>query len=174
MNLNVHQVQTAAPPFRMPITIRIYSGTNEYDFEVENQFEYHSYDFTVPTEPDSLALDPDHWILKETIEVTEVDKDDQPILPNSVELFSPYPNPFNGSVNIAFSVEGASQELSVDIYDLLGRKVKTLADEYYEPGYYVLTWDGRGDYNNNLSSGAYFVLLRAGDISQTKKVLYIR
>ncbi len=174
VNLDVHQVQTAAPPFRMPLTIRIYSGVNEYDFEVENQFEYHSYDFNVPTEPDSLALDPDNWVLKEATELTSIDEGDRPILPNSVELFSPYPNPFNGSVNISFSVEGASQELSVDIYDLLGRKIKTLVNENYEPGYYVLTWDGRGDYNKTLSSGAYFVLLRAGDISQTKKILYIR
>ena len=174
VNLNVHQVQTAAPPFRMPITIRIYSGTNEYNFEVENQFEYHSYDFTVPAEPDSLALDPDHWILKEVSELTSIDDGDQPILPSSVELLSPYPNPFNGSVNISFSVEGSPRKLSVDIFDILGRKVKALATDNYQPGYYILTWDGRGDNNKNLGSGAYFVLLRSADISQTRKILYIR
>ncbi|UCC78594.1 MAG: T9SS type A sorting domain-containing protein [Candidatus Zixiibacteriota bacterium] len=173
VHLDIHQVQTAAPAFRMPITIRIYSGTNEYDFEVENQFEYQSYDFNVAAEPDSLALDPDNWILKEDSELTS-EEGWQPVLPDRVELLKPYPNPFNGSVNISFAIEGSSRELTIDIYDIMGRKVKTLADENYEPGYYVITWDGRGDRDSDLSSGAYFVLMRSGEYSQTKKILYIR
>jgi aminopeptidase N len=174
VHLDVQQVQTAAPPFRMPITIRIYSGVNEYDFEVENQNAYHSYDFIVPTEPDSLILDPDNWILKETIEVTSIDDDEEPILPNRVKLHSPYPNPFNGSVNISFSIEGSPQNLTINIFDIMGRKVKTLTNDIYETGYYVLTWDGRGDDGNDLSSGAYFALLRTGDFSQSKKISYLR
>lgn len=174
VNLDVHQVQTAAPPFRMPLTIRIYSGTETYDFEVLNQLEYHTYNFNVPTEPDSLAIDPDLWVLKETQDVTSVDKGEQPPVPDRVELLLPYPNPFNGSVNISFSVEGRPQGLSVDIYDLLGRKVITLAGGNYEAGYYMLTWDGRGEGNADLSSGAYFVLLKSGDRTQTKKITYIR
>jgi aminopeptidase N len=174
VNLVIQQVQPAAPPFRMPLTIRIYSGVNEYDFEVLNQNGIHTYNFSVPTEPDSLAVDPDHWVLKETAEVVSIDQNQQSILPQSVELSSPYPNPFNGSVNISFSVEGAPRELSIEIYDILGRKVITLAKGNYETGYHMLTWDGRGEDNQSLTSGAYFVLLRAGEISRTKKILYIR
>jgi hypothetical protein len=174
VNLVIQQVQTAAPPFRMPLIVRIYSGIDEYDFEVLNQNGIHTYSFNVPSEPDSLAVDPDHWVLKETAEVVSIDQNQQPILPESVELSSPYPNPFNGSVNISFSVEGTPRELSIEIYDILGRKVITLTEGNYETGYHMLTWDGRGEDDQSLTSGAYFVLLRAGDFSRTKKILYIR
>jgi hypothetical protein len=174
VNLVIQQVQPAAPAFRMPLTIRIYSGVNEYDFEILNQDEIQSYNFNVPSEPDSLVIDPDLWVLKETAEVVSVDEGDRPELPDRVELLSPYPNPFNGSVNIAFSVEGSSRDLAIEIYDLLGRKVKTVAAENFQPGYYTITWNGRGDDNTELGSGAYFVLLRSGDNSQTGKISYIK
>jgi len=174
VNLVIQQVQTAAPPFRMPLTIRIYSGIDQYDFEIINQNAIQSYNFNVPSEPDSLVIDPELWVLKETEEVVSIDKGRQPILPNSVQLLAPYPNPFNGSVNIAFSVEGAPRQLSMEIYDILGRKVRTLEDRAYDPGYYTLTWDGRGEGGESLVSGAYFVMLKASDYSQTMKILYIR
>jgi aminopeptidase N len=174
VDLDIHQTQTAAPPFRMPITIRIYSGANEYDFGVENQFEFESYDFSVPTGPDSLALDPDNWILKETVEVTSIDDDDQWALPDRIALQSPYPNPFNGSTNITFSIDGSPRHVNIGIYDIMGRRVRTLVAGDYDPGNYVITWDGRGDGHNDLASGAYFVLLRSRDYSETKKISYIR
>jgi hypothetical protein len=174
VHLGIRQIQTAAPPFRMPITVRIHSGPDYHDFEVENHLAYQAYNFSVPAQPDSLILDPDNWILKETVESTVVDGGEQPPLPDRVELLTPYPNPFNGSVNISYSVAGNPQHVTIDIYDIMGRKVISLAEGDFDVGYHAITWDGKADADEYSGSGVYFILLRSGHFSQIKKISYIQ
>ena len=94
-------------------------------------------------------------------------------LPNSITLSQNYPNPFNPSTFIEFSLErGAKVELS--IYNLLGRKVTTLIDEYTAPGTTRIQWDATADGNEELASGVYFYKLSAEDEELGKKMLLIR
>lgn len=174
VELQIHQTQTEAPPFRSTINIRINSANGTFDFYVENQNETESYSFAVSEEPASLELDPDHWILKEVEEVTAIEQEISQILPDMIELNSPYPNPFNGSVNISFSIHGLPKDLTVEIFDIIGRKVRGLISGVYTQGYYIVQWDGLNDDGEQPGSGAYFVLMRTESGSQSKKILYLR
>ena len=80
-----------------------------------------------------------------------------------------YPNPFNPSTSIEFEIPELS-EISIDVYNLLGRKVDNLIhQENMKPGVYRLQWNGE-----NLHSGLYFFRMTAGEHIRTKHVLLIK
>ncbi|OGC92247.1 MAG: hypothetical protein A2W25_09995 [candidate division Zixibacteria bacterium RBG_16_53_22] len=94
-------------------------------------------------------------------------------LPYDAKLNQNYPNPFNGSTVISFTLPGATN-LNLAIYDLAGRKVRTLLAGYQEAGHTSVTWDGKDENGRNVSSGIYFYNLKAGDISMTRKMNYLK
>ncbi len=87
--------------------------------------------------------------------------------PSSFELYQNYPNPFNPSTNIKFSLPVQSN-IKVVIYDLLGRKVKTLLDEIRPAGNIIIQWNGENEFNTKVSSGIYFYSLNALGIDNNK------
>lgn len=92
-------------------------------------------------------------------------------------LYQNYPNPFNPSTKILFGVAKPSIEkytgigipVTVNVFDMLGRKITTLINSKFEPGTYEITFDGRG-----LSAGIYFYQLRSGNFSTTKKLVLLK
>jgi hypothetical protein len=99
--------------------------------------------------------------------------DDNNNIPAIFTLAQNYPNPFNPSTNIAFSLNKAEQA-SLVIYDLLGRRIRTLHNGRLETGDYMITWDGKSDDGNDVPSGAYFYRLMAGDNTETKRMTLLR
>jgi hypothetical protein len=96
-----------------------------------------------------------------------------PDLPDRFTLYQNYPNPFNPETRIDFELpQGCRVELSV--YNLLGRKVRVLADGDYSAGSHTVAWDGRDDYGSAVSSGVYFYRLTASGISETRKMLLMK
>ena len=87
---------------------------------------------------------------------------------------SNYPNPFNPSTIIYFSVTQTSSFVNLDIYNLKGQKVKKLVDEIYSAGNYTVLWDGKDDNGNNVSSGIYLYKLKAEDYTSTKKMILMK
>jgi hypothetical protein len=86
-------------------------------------------------------------------------------------LDEPKPNPFNPSTEIAFGVERES-DVSLTVYDVHGRAVRSLAQGRFQPGPYRRVWDGRDDLGQQSATGVYFVRLAvAGEIMQKKLVL---
>ena len=83
-----------------------------------------------------------------------------------------YPNPFNPLTNISFKVERDAR-VSLRIYDVHGRLVRTLVDERMAAGPKRLTWDGRDDLGRSMASGAYFLRLQGGgtQVSRTINLL---
>ena len=94
-------------------------------------------------------------------------------LPDTYALKQNYPNPFNPSTQIEFALASAGH-LSLQIYDILGRNVKTLIDKDIEAGQYSIIWDGTNNSGQDVPSGAYFYKLTANSFVQTKKMLLIR
>ncbi len=94
-------------------------------------------------------------------------------LPTRFELSQNYPNPFNPETRIRFAVPGATH-VRLLIYDILGRKVRSLVDRRIQPGTYEATWDGRDEWGNLLSSGLYFYDFRAGDFRQFRKMILMK
>jgi len=79
-----------------------------------------------------------------------------------------FPNPFNPSTKIKYSVPQASQ-VQIKVFDVLGNEIETLVKEEKPTGTYELTWNAV-----NLPSGVYFYQLRAGSFVQTKKMLLLK
>jgi hypothetical protein len=102
------------------------------------------------------------------------------LLPVQFDLKQNYPNPFNTSTSIPFSlkVQGSiSKEpthTSLNIYNILGQKVRTLLDEKMFPGDHRVIWDGKDDKGNEISSGIYFYQLKVGDYKETRKMTLLR
>lgn len=96
-------------------------------------------------------------------------------VPKEFALYPNYPNPFNPSTQIRFSIMKASYA-SLHIYNSLGEKVRTLAENYFYPGTYSIEWDGKNDEQYSLSSGVYFTRLIINDISlvATQRMMLIK
>lgn len=88
--------------------------------------------------------------------------------PSSFSLSQNFPNPFNPSTSIKYSILG-NQNVKLLVYDLLGREVETLVNEKQSPGTYEVKFEG-----SKFSSGIYFYKLTAGDFNETKKMLLIK
>lgn len=94
-------------------------------------------------------------------------------IPEGFELLQNYPNPFNPQTEIAYTLpEGSNVKL--EIYNVLGQKVKVLADEYQSAGTKKVVWDGRNENGEKVSSGIYFYRLDAGNYVQTKKMSLLK
>jgi hypothetical protein len=89
------------------------------------------------------------------------------------ELEQNYPNPFNPSTTIRFTL-AAPQHVSVGIYDVSGRLVRTLISEVLPAGMHVVVWDGRDDSMAGAASGVYFCRIEAAEGVRTKKLVLVR
>ncbi len=91
-------------------------------------------------------------------------------IPEKFDLSQNFPNPFNPETKFKYHV-AENSKISLVIYNLLGKKIKTLVNEYKTPGVYIITWDGRDEFSNKMVSGIYLVRFRAGNFSQTRKLV---
>ncbi|MBK9098986.1 MAG: T9SS type A sorting domain-containing protein [bacterium] len=85
--------------------------------------------------------------------------------PNVFVLGQNYPNPFNPSTNIKYSIP-ADGNVTLKMYDILGKEVSTLVNEYQQAGTFDVVFDG-----SNLASGVYYYQLTTGDLTSTKKLM---
>jgi hypothetical protein len=99
--------------------------------------------------------------------------DDPGSLPRGFSLNQNYPNPFNARTEIRFTLSSKSN-VSLDIFDLLGRRVKTLVSGSYDAGIYSAIWDGTDNIGQQVSSGVYFYNLKANDQNQSHKMVLLK
>lgn len=97
----------------------------------------------------------------------------EPTLPDKFALLPNYPNPFNGSTLVRFELS-KSEQVTLQIFDILGRKVATLADRVYEPGVQSLIWNGSAENGKNADSGMYFIKARAGNETRFLKITLLK
>lgn len=95
-------------------------------------------------------------------------------LPRQGKLGRAYPNPFNAGTQIPFAVESADDRVSLVVYDALGRKVRTLVDDFRAVGNYSVNWSGLDDVGVVVGNGAYFVELRVGQRRSTGKIMLLK
>lgn len=96
--------------------------------------------------------------------------------PTNYELYQNYPNPFNTETTIKYLIPNSSHSQSKDniyvtlkIFDILGKEIATLVNEYQKPGIYSYQFS-----NVNLTAGIYFYQLKAGDFIQTRKMILMK
>jgi hypothetical protein len=94
-------------------------------------------------------------------------------IPTKIELSPSFPNPFNASTEIKYSLPFEHQ-VSITIFDILGRKIRTLIEENQQPGYKSVIWDGRNDHGEPVSSGIYLYRLTVADMVITKQMTLLK
>ncbi len=97
--------------------------------------------------------------------------------PEGFALTQNYPNPFNPSTTIHFSVASSNNRasrVSIKIYDVSGREVKTLINEVMAPGEYSIEWDGANNSGQKVAGGMYIYRMVAGDFVAARKMLLLK
>jgi hypothetical protein len=94
-------------------------------------------------------------------------------LPQTYALFPAHPNPFNPETTVPFYLPGTVR-LSLTVYDLLGRPVRTLVDGPMQAGFHSLTWRGRDDAGRSVASGLYLIEMKAPQWRQIRKVMLLK
>ncbi len=94
-------------------------------------------------------------------------------MPEDFVLYQNYPNPFNSGTTIEFYVPQTS-EIKIEVYNLLGQKVRTLWEGLQLAGQHQLRWDGRDETGREVASGVYIYQLKTDGGQQNKKLILIR
>lgn len=149
---------------------------SDYTLNLENSFSL--FTKTIPNtileannlEPDDVSLASDHlplvcdFTLKNTVGINNENN-----IPNKFSvLYQNYPNPFNPSTKISYSIPEQSN-VSLKIFDVLGREISTLVNEEQASGNYTIEFDA-----SSLKSGVYFYRLQNGSFSETKKFILLK
>jgi hypothetical protein len=95
-------------------------------------------------------------------------------LPDRWALHGNAPNPFNPATEIRYSVPDDGGELSLRIYDVRGRLIRSLVDGEGIPGERSVTWDGRDERGQAVASGVYFYRLTTAEFTQTRKMALLK
>jgi hypothetical protein len=98
-------------------------------------------------------------------------------LPRSWALSQNYPNPFNPSTTVAFDIPGITttkQYVTLAVYDIRGRHVRTLVSSEIAPGNHKVTWNGKDEKGESVSSGIYLYTLRSGEERYTRKMVVLK
>ena len=94
-------------------------------------------------------------------------------IPKEFALSRNYPNPFNPTTTFKYQLP-EDVDLLITIYNLLGKNIKILINEPKQAGYYSSTWDGTDQYSLRVSSGIYFIHMRAGSFNKVRKITLLR
>ncbi|HBY19340.1 MAG TPA: hypothetical protein DEH00_09260, partial [Candidatus Marinimicrobia bacterium] len=93
---------------------------------------------------------------------------------NDYKLAAAYPNPFNPTTVIEFTLP-VNKEISLIVYNELGQEVTRLIDgKTYQKGSYSVTWNGTNALGKEVASGVYFYSLKYGNFTKTRKVTYLK
>ena len=112
---------------------------------------------------DSVASGASDTVIFKNVSTTGVETPSTGV-PRAYDLEQNFPNPFNPSTIIRFGI-ARTENVSLIVYDILGRKIATLVDQMLAVGRYQVAW------NPNVASGVYFYRLQAGSYSETKKMI---
>jgi hypothetical protein len=94
-------------------------------------------------------------------------------LPTAFALHNNYPNPFNPVTNILYDVPELT-DVTLEIFNVMGQRVRTLAQGSHEPGRYQIVWNATNDIGESLSSGMYIYRIQAGDFVSVKKLVLMK
>ena len=125
------------------------------------------------------------FVLSGDTTTTGVEEEEREESPEECVLYQNYPNPFNTTTSIQYSLTGGERRrengertthphISLKIFNVLGKEVRTLVDEVMEPGVYTATWDGCDESGKEVGSGVYLYRLEVGSIIEAKKLTLLK
>ncbi|MDP2174112.1 MAG: choice-of-anchor D domain-containing protein, partial [Candidatus Cloacimonadaceae bacterium] len=93
-----------------------------------------------------------------------------PPIPLFTKLMEAYPNPFNPSTKISYSLKEAGK-VRIEVYNVKGQMIRTYDNDHSTPGYYHILWDGKDTSGRNVSSGLYLYRMISGNYRESKKMV---
>ena len=93
--------------------------------------------------------------------------------PERFALYQNTPNPFNSRTLVRYAIPEGGR-VTIEVYDLLGQKVRTLRDDFHSPGSYTVPWSGKDENGVNIASGVYLCWMRTPAKVMTKKMVLLR
>ncbi|MFO7526580.1 MAG: T9SS type A sorting domain-containing protein [Ignavibacteriaceae bacterium] len=136
--------------------------------DVIKNFEFFNPNISYGISSNHIFFTNDGWVTYSIVDSIVTNVDTQQSLPTQFILYQNYPNPFNPATVISYQLS-VSGNVTLIVYDLLGRETSTLIDEYKPAGRYEVEFNATG-----LSSGVYYYKLIYGDKIETKKMILLR
>ena len=121
--------------------------------------------------PDTVVMDSNLSIEVNFTVLSSIDNVNS--VPSKFNLFPSYPNPFNPTTKIKYTLPEAIH-VKLIIYDIFGREVIELVNGFQEPGYRSITWHGTDSFGRNVGAGMYIYSMQAGKYQQTKKMVLLK
>jgi len=121
---------------------------------------------------DSLVSDTSGLVFKGYTDVEE-EKEKDVAIPEKFTVFQNYPNPFNPNTVIEFALPKDCW-VKVEVFNLLGQKVRTLADKAMKKGIKKIIWNGKNEKGAEVSSGIYFYRIKTDEFTGVKKMILIK
>ena len=134
----------------------------DYEIDVTVYYRLIAYDDAGNSSEHSVAID-----------ITVLWADLGIAIPDEFAIHQNYPNPFNPVTTLRYDLPEQGH-VRITIYDMLGRDVKTLINEYQDPGYRSIIWDATNDYGKPVSAGMYLYQIQAGEYISTKKMVLLK
>jgi hypothetical protein len=106
-------------------------------------------------------------------DLTDVGDEPSDQLPYDFELSQNYPNPFNPVTTIVYDLPQRSR-VTIEIYNVLDQKVRTLVDREQPAGSYTISWDGTSSSGDAVATGVYLYRFQADEYVETKKMLLLK
>lgn len=132
--------------------------------------------YTGPASFHLTARDPDSLFDQKTIQIqfgNSTDITEQSTTPLQFEVEQNYPNPFNPTTEIRYQLP-ENGEVKIAVFDVLGRRVKTLVNRYQSAGYYAVRWNGRNENNQSVGTGNYFYIVQSDHNYAVKKMVLLK
>jgi hypothetical protein len=95
-------------------------------------------------------------------------------VPDAYALRGASPNPISHETIVRYEIPRPGSEVKIRIYDVRGRRVRTLVDAHTAPGYYSHVWHLKNDQGHRVAPGVYFCRMEAGDFRDTKKLVLLQ
>ena len=164
-----NQTQSNPAFFKMPLELKInFSSGPDTTVKVMNDVDNQSFSFIFNRQPTSLVFDPGNQIVLKQASTIQGIKNLNTGIPDKYELHQNYPNPFNPVTLINFDIP-QNGNVKLTVYDLTGREMSVLVNEFKNAGSYEAAFDG-----SFLASGIYYYRIEAGSFEVTKKMSLIK
>jgi len=173
VDVTVNQVQTTANLFDMPVDVRVSTASGDHEFSTQVAAASEFASFIVTDVPTGLALDPNDWILDEQqLGTTSIDYGPAALAAQSLQLLPGRPNPFSTRAELRYYVPSAGP-VEVAIFDVTGRRVRTLASGVEQIGSRTIYWDRRDGAGAVAAPGVYWVRLTAREGERAPTVVVV-
>ena len=129
---------------------------------------YNAFIYVMSNDPDDGSV-----FIPLGLTVTGMGSQDEALLPKEFALHQNYPNPFNPTTSVRYDLPD-NENVTIIIYDMLGRQVKQLVDSYQEAGFKSIIWNATNDFGKPAANGVYLYKIQAGDFIQTKKMVLLK